>query len=486
MPLIDEQGQFEGMIAVLNDITEQKKYEDRLEHSEQKYRELFQSMKNGVAVYRAVNNGEDFEFVDLNEAGLSMGNKAREEVIGRRVTEVFPGVEKIGLLDVFRNVYRTGQPQSHPLVHYEDENIEEWVENYVYLLPNELIVAVYADTTGQRKAESALENSRASLQTVLDSIPADVYVCDMETYEVLFMNERMKESFGNDYTGEICYKVFRGVDEPCAHCTNHLLLDEQDRPTGVAKWEDYNPVNNTWYMNYDRAIPWINGRYVKLQIAVDVTDKKAHEDELKRTIEKKEFLMRELNHRVKNNLAMISSLIGLKDSTIGDVADLSDIIRQIDAIRIVHEKLYQSNTVTHIDMKDYIEDLLSTIFSSLTAQHVVVEKDIETCSIPVRSAIPVGLITNEIATNAIKHGFTPDEEACFSVALQRTETNDHYIFTLSNSGKPFPDDIDFTNSNTLGLQLVSTLVEQLNGTIALERNPQPVFTITFPVERRES
>lgn len=123
------------------------------------------------------------------------------------------------------------------------------------------------DITEQRQREIGLARSQESMQTVLDAIPEDIYVADMETYEVLFMNAQMKQSFPRASVGDICYEVFRGGSGPCAHCTN--------------------------------------GRYVKLQIAADISDRRQYEEKLESALRDKDFLMKELNHRVKNNLAMI-------------------------------------------------------------------------------------------------------------------------------------------------------------------------------------
>ena len=139
-----------------------------LAESEQRFQELFDHMGEGVAVYRAVEEGQDFVLVDLNATGETLSRVRRADVVGRRVTQVFPAVEQIGLLDVFRRVWRTGRPEQHPLTRYADGRIEEWVENYVYRLPSGLIVALYADTTEKRRAEEALRASEERYRTVAD------------------------------------------------------------------------------------------------------------------------------------------------------------------------------------------------------------------------------------------------------------------------------------------------------------------------------
>jgi two-component sensor histidine kinase len=177
----------------------------------------------------------------------------------------------------------------------------------------------------------------------------------------------------------------------------------------------------------------------------------------------------------------ISSLINLKDFSLGDQIDLSDVAGQIDAIRIVHEKLIHSDDIAHIGLREYVQELLSTVFSFCSKQ-VKIEENIEDISIRTKTAIPIGLIVNEIATNAVKHSFPSEDEATFSIELFEDESVNQYTLRISITGKPFPKDIDLDNPHTLGLRLITALVEQLQGTIDLQREPHPVFTIRFPIK----
>ncbi len=212
----------------------------------------------------------------------------------------------------------------------------------------------------------------------------------------------------------------------------------------------------------------------------DITELKRVENELREALKEKDFLMREVNHRVKNSLSMVSSLISLKNSEKEN--DLSDIQHQIEAIGLIHEKLYQTASVAEISCPDYFGDLLSSIFSSFSRQRIRIEANIEEISVPTKSAVSLGLIVNEIATNAIKHGFSDAEEGVFSINMRRDEENRRYKLTLSNTGKPFPEGIEAESTETLGLRLINALVAQIDGTMVLQKSPHPVFTIVFPIE----
>jgi signal transduction histidine kinase len=130
------------------------------------------------------------------------------------------------------------------------------------------------------QADRALKKSNERFLTVLDSIPADIYVADMETYEILFINKNMRDSFGHDLVGKCCWRAFHNKSRPCSHCTNNKLFEAEGKPIGVCVWEGRNAVTGKWHINYDRAIKWVDDRYVRLQVATDVTERKRVEEDL--------------------------------------------------------------------------------------------------------------------------------------------------------------------------------------------------------------
>lgn len=127
----------------------------------------------------------------------------------------------------------------------------------------------------KQAAEKEREASHDTLLTILNSIDATIYVSNMKSHEILFMNRLMIESFGGNFTGRICYEVLRNSAKVCEHCPIDQLVDESGNPKGVVIWEGKNPVTQSWYVNYDRAIRWIDGRIVHLQVATDITQLKA-------------------------------------------------------------------------------------------------------------------------------------------------------------------------------------------------------------------
>ncbi len=134
----------------------------------------------------------------------------------------------------------------------------------------------------QEMAEEALKSGHERFTTVLNSIDADIYVADMDTYEILFMNKHMKESFPDDQKAQTCWQLTRARSGPCENCTKEKVLDDRGHPAGVYVWEDHNPVTGKWYINYDRAIKWVDGRYVRIRVATEVTQLKETEAALQK------------------------------------------------------------------------------------------------------------------------------------------------------------------------------------------------------------
>lgn len=230
-------------------------------------------------------------------------------------------------------------------------------------------------------------------------------------------------------------------------------------------------------------IPSEGAEYDRLLFSIfDITARVEAERELKTTIEEKEYLIGEIHHRIKNNLAMVTSLIDLKTQEIEDRDPLIDLKNKISSIGTVHNMLNMSNEGSRIDFSIYVNDLLREVFTSMSKKEVRSDVRVEEVMLPPETAIPLGLIVNEVATNAVKYGFVEGEENRFTVrgSFSGAGAESPYVLQLCNSGNPMPEDIDLTNTSTLGMRLIESLIRQLGAEMELHREPETCFTIRLP------
>ena len=266
------------------DITKRKNIEQELKKSEERYQSVSELTSDYSYAYRVEPDGElILEWV--TGALKRLTGFTREEVRSRGGWESLIYLDDMPIpLGQLKSLLSNQSKTVEYRITDKAGNIR-WMRDFAKPIwdkeENRLkqIYGAVQEFTEQKDAVEALRSSHERFLTVMDSIDATIYVADMETYEILFMNKHMIASFGRDMTGEICWDVFRNETGPCPHCTNARLIDAKGEPTDVCVWQDKNPITGKWYINYDRAIRWIDDRLVRLQIASDITDLKALEEE---------------------------------------------------------------------------------------------------------------------------------------------------------------------------------------------------------------
>jgi PAS domain S-box-containing protein len=221
------------------------------------------------------------------------------------------------------------------------------------------------------------------------------------------------------------------------------------------------------------------------RLQAEVAERREIELQLRNSLHEKEVLLQEVHHRVKNNLQVVSSLLNLQAGAVSDPGALDvlqDSQRRVRSMALIHEKLYRSKNLAEIDFGDYIRDLIAALLRAQTNGHgnVDFQVDVAPILLPLGVAMPCGLILNELVSNALKHAFPGGRGGEIYVSLSDIEAGQARLIVADN-GIGLPDGVDWRNSPSLGLQLVNTLVDQLEGSLTVQSAGGTRFEITFPI-----
>ena len=280
--MVPEDDVDQKLLLMVSDITRQVRFEEKLKKSEEKFRELFETAPLGI--FQSTPEGR-YLTVNTEMARLFGHTTAREMV--DTVTDI---ADQLYARPEDRKIYKKILKADGEVKNFETELIRRdgttfWASMNSKVKPGPEGSPVYdgflMDVTERCMAEQELHLSHQRLATVLDSIEALIYIVDMDTYEILFINAYGRKLCGG-VAGKTCWKVLQQAqDGPCSFCTNDKLLKD-GKPTGTHEWSFQNTRNQRWYLCQDSAIPWTDGRFVRMEIATDITDRKRIEDEVRR------------------------------------------------------------------------------------------------------------------------------------------------------------------------------------------------------------
>ena len=230
-------------------------------------------------------------------------------------------------------------------------------------------------------------------------------------------------------------------------------------------------------LNPDSTVAYLEG------FVEDITERKQAEEKIQASLREKETMLKEIHHRVKNNLQVISSLLGLQSSYLQDEKSREILQESQERVRImaqIHTMLYQSEDLARVDFGGFVRDLVGRLQQSYRTAGSSIEVHVDTAdvSLDIETSIPCGLILNELVSNALKHAFPEGRGG--EVNISMAMVGDRFVLKVQDNGIGIPESVDFQNPRSLGLELVNLLVGQMNGTIGLQVKGGTTFTITFP------
>ena len=318
-----------------------------------------------------------------------------------------------------------------------------------------------------------------ALGTVVESIDDSVLVLDLQN-RIVDANSSALHLIGfpmSEAGGQFIQQVWPHLFDFVEHV--HYAEDTEREVT-----MDLEEEKHIYDVRISPLIDWRNRITGHVVVLRDISRRKQTEEKIKASLEEKEVLLKEIHHRVKNNLQIISSLLSLQSEYVKDtrcIESLEESRNRIRTMALVHEKLYQSENLASINLKEYVKSLVSGLVRSyrVNTDRITPKIKVEDIFLGVDTAIPCGLIINELVSNALKHAF-PDRKGEITVTLHSFD--DIIELIVSDNGIGIPDNIDFKAAETLELHLVTILAEdQLEGEITLDKRKGTSFKITFKI-----
>jgi PAS domain S-box-containing protein len=429
-----------------------------------------------------------FVYRIVNSAFCRFLNKSEEEIIGKTDFDLFlPSAAELYRLDD-EKVMQTGelltQDEAVP-----GEHRNQWLQVAKIPIFEERgrcvgLVCTVHDITDRKQAEKALQESEEKFRLFFEEEPDYCYMISPEG-RILDANKSALRILG--YTKEeiVGKSLLEAVYAPSSREKAKALFLKW-KHTGSLRNEELNICTKdgqerTVLLSVDSVRDAKGNMLHSVSVQRDITERKQVEEQIKASLREKEILLQEIHHRVKNNMQVISSLLNLQAEFIKDrkvLQILKDSQTRIHSMALVHEELYQSDDLTKINLDEYVRDVAAYVVQSYASNPgVVLTVDVEDITLGIDTAIPFGLIINELVSNCLKHAFPDGRKG--EIEIQLRSCHDYVVLTVADNGVGMPEDFDFRNAQSLGLSLVTMLAEdQLNGDISLDRSGGTEVRIT--------
>jgi PAS domain S-box-containing protein len=423
-PVFNVQGEYSGAYGIFTDITESRRIEKLIRESEARYRSIVQYARSGVVVYEAVDGGTDFVIIDFNESAEKFEKISKEDVIGKRIRQVFPGAEEFGLFDILKEVWRTGDTTHQPLVFYKDNVRSGWREIFVYKLPSGEVVVVYTDQTSRKDAEAQIMSQNAFLNDVINSLSHPFYVINVADYTVQIANSAAYSE--NVSRSDKCYEIAHKEALPCPEMECMCPLREvlRTKKSLVVEHIHYNIDETPHYVEV-HAHPIFDSHGDVIQVikyCFDVTARK---------------LMEEEKQRMEHQLHQIQKVDAIGALASGIAHDFNNILSPILGYAEISLTELPKESTSYSDMqeirkaglraRDLIEQILS--FSRQSEQKVRPMKlstVVKSALRLLRALIPTTIdIQLEIASNAVDSRVRADTTQIYQILMNLCTNASH-------------------------------------------------------------
>lgn len=445
----------------------------------------------------------------INE-GIWVSDKHDRIYFMNRGMEDITGVEteKMGILDILRDFpdsknsklkeYYLKAKKTLKPVHYDSVlfNSPTGKKSYQsgWIIPqlndghfNGAICTVI-DQTKRREAEKALSRSESHYRTIFENTGTATIIVGVDG-RINMANKKSEQLTGyrvDEIEKKFTWMDFTHPDDLEMMKKYHQMRKDQDKDVpGEYEFRLLDKdKNEKQVMLFASLIP---GTFDSVVSLLDITERKKSEIAIKKSLKEKELLLREIHHRVKNNMQIISSLLNLQRNYIED-EEANNLLQgsqgRVKSMALVHEKLYQTDDLARINVAEYLRSLTMSIFRSYSVKpDIELRLDVGDVFFNIDTAVPLGLIINELVTNSLKYAFPNNETGKIFISLNKESSEEKYLLIVGDDGIGFPENLNFHETHSLGLQLVNTLVNQLDGSIELVKSKGTCFNIIIKQHR---
>ena len=486
-PTYDGRGNITGLVVVGRDITDRVEVERRLQESEDKFRSIFEQAIDGIMIADPAQKRN----IEANRAICAMLGYNRDELVTLRVEDIHPKEALPRILDLFEQQVR-GEISLAPDVPmlrkdgsilYVDVN-----STSVILGGKKCLIGIFRDITERKKADKKLQKSELRLRESQEVARLGSWNSD-EVNNTLDWSDETFRLFDKDpatFTTSVEY--FVGRIHPDDRVTVKKAIQDtlQNNTPYHVQPRIINETGREWVMEaFGRVERDSNGKPLRIAgTAQDITERKMAEEHIQQSLREKETLLRELYHRTKNNMQVINSLLDLQFSGIDDkktLQMLEDTKSRIYSMALVHEKLYMANNLSQVYLGDYIKDLADALMESHNTyrEQISLHVDVDRIPVSIDTITPLGLVINELMTNALKYAFPNDKKGEIIIKARLNEAGIIEL-SFSDNGIGMPKGIDVTTVESLGLKITRTLVElQMKGNLKIITQNGTMFIIKF-------
>ena len=472
-------------ISIHSDITERKKVAQALRESEKKHRTILSRSIDGFFI-----NDQQGRFIDFNDAYCRLVGYTSDELKGKAIKDLEASESPEDVAEHIRQVIADGHDRFETRHYHKDGHVIDLELSVNYDISiGELFFAFARDITERKRAEATLLESEERYRLISENTVEAI--CQVNIDGVIsFVNRAGLLMYGYD-AGEIKRMRFSALlaarsQAEGENAVNRVLAGEIVQGELYVKHRDGHEFPTSYTLapfKKDGVIVGFSG------ISRDITERiREEEEQLRRSLAEKESLLKEIHHRVKNNMQIISSLLflqGQKSENTEVHAVIEESRNRVRAMALIHEKLYRTENLAQIDFNDYLQTLVAHLGATMARPNCQVEVDVEKgdIALSIDTAIPCGLIINELVTNSLKYACIDNRPGRVMVVLRRL-TDNRVSIVVGDNGPGLAEGFEYESTKTLGMGLVRNLAEQLYATLEFRNENGLICELVFSLDQQ--